>query len=350
MADTKPRIALPQSLDYEIDIANGKESANFDIDYGKMKFPRNKNPNGIAPEFRPDGDGGFLRLAVARGAYTEATDDDSEPNMRDRCELRDDKVPLGTSVWYSFEMRAEEGFPEVDARLVCAQIKAPYYDANGGSPLVALRIEKGRYFATVEHLYEVKDADFDDGSEHSHYLTDYGGPGSCAASVRAFDHHVFGNSLLDFKELQVRAVLATDPRGLPRYLETQYLSCTKGVEVERTRDLPDEIHRWWRFKIALAPTREKDYAGKVKLFVAEPGEIVDHLVATAKGEFGHTGYEEPAINTGPRDGQCYQYFKIGPYRDKVHLWGSADAALHVRNIRRGAWRSGEAFQRKKRKI
>lgn len=343
MASIRLNLDPPPSLDYAIDIAHPKIGANGDIDYGGMTFLRNNNPNGIAPELRSDGNGAFLRLAVARDAYIQAKD--GEPDMRDRCELRDGKLRLGTSVWYSFEMRAEGGFPEVDARLVCAQIKAPYYDANGGSPLFALRIEKGRYFATIEHLYEVKDADFIGGSERSHYLTRTDGPVGCGPSVRAFDHHVFGNSLLDFKELQVRAVLATDSGGMPPYLEGQYLSCTSGVQVERSGDLPDEIHRWWRFMIAVAPTKEKDYAGIVRLFVAEPSAKTDTLVATAKGEFGHTGYEDPAINTGPPDDQSYQYFKIGPYRDKVHLWGRPAAALHVRNIRRGAWDLGEAFQR-----
>ncbi len=52
-----------------------------------------------------------------------------------------------------------------------------------------------------------------------------------------------------------------------------------------------------------------------------------------------------ANNTGPPDGQSYQYFKIGPYRDKLHLWSAPAAALHLRNIRRGAWDLGEQFQR-----
>jgi len=82
-----------------------------------------------------------LRLAVKKGAYQNATD--GEPDMRDRCELRDGKLSLGTPVWYSFEMRIERGFPEVDARHVSAQMKAHYYDENGGSPLLALGLERG---------------------------------------------------------------------------------------------------------------------------------------------------------------------------------------------------------------
>ena len=330
------------AIDYTIDIT--KPKCTGDIEYGAMTFLRNSNPNGISPELLSDQDGSYLRLALARDAYTKATD--GEPDTRDRCELRDSKLQLGTPVWYSFEMRVEVGFPEVDARLVCAQMKAPYYDANGGSPLFALRIDHGRYFATIEHLYETKDADFMDGTEQSHYLTPYAGTGSCPASVRALDHHVFPNSLSDFKELQVRGVFATDSRGLPGYLGSQFLSCTTGVQVTASGNLPDDIHRWWRFKVALAPTKMKDSDGIVQLFVSDPAATTDTLVATATGEFGHVGYADPATNTGPIPGEAQQYFKIGPYRDKLHIWGKRVAAIHVRNIRRGRWDYGRKYQAK----
>jgi hypothetical protein len=145
---------------------------------GALTFYRNKNPNGLSPTLHEDDDRGpWLRLAVARDAYLGATDGD--PTRCDCCELRDDKLPLGTPVWYSFELRAEPNFPIVDARCVCAQIKAPYYDQDGGSPLFSLRIDRGRYVATVEHLYECKDVDFIDGSEIARYVKPYEGPGSC---------------------------------------------------------------------------------------------------------------------------------------------------------------------------
>ena len=332
----------PKNLDYTIDIT--KPKCVGDIQYGAMTFLRNNNPNGLSPQLKRDKGGAYLRLAVEKDAYTKATD--GEPDMRDRCELRDSKVKLGTAVWYSFEMRVERGFPEVDARFVCAQMKAPYYDANGGSPLFALRLDHGRYFATIEHLYETKDVRFVHGTERSRYLTPYDGSGSCpSASVRALDHHVFPNGPSDFKELQVRAVFATDSRGLPGYLKRQFLSCTSGVQVRTSGVLPDDIHRWWRFKVALAPTNVKDSDGIVQLFASDPADPAERLVATATGEFGHVGYADPATNTGPIPGEAQQYFKVGPYRDKLHIWGKKAAAIHVRNIRRGAWAYGRGYQR-----
>ena len=238
------------ALDYEIDIAH--PDVTGDIGYGAMTFLRNNNPNGLSPTLHHDGDGAWLRLAVARDAYTKASGGD--PERCDRCELRDRKLPLGTPVWYSFDMRAERGFPVVDARCVCAQIKAPYYDADGGSPLFALRIDRGRYVATIEHLYEAKDVAFVNGSEVSPHVKPYERPGPCSDGVRALDHHVFGNSKRDFKELQVRAILATDPGKLPAHLESEFLSCTDLVAVKQENPLPDDIHAWWRFTVRVATT------------------------------------------------------------------------------------------------
>lgn len=324
------------ALDYEVDIAH----PNFpvDISYGAMTFLRNNNPNGISPTLYQDSDGAWLRLAVARDAYTKASDGD--PERCDRCELRDKKVALGTPVWYSFDMRAEKSFPIVDARCVCAQIKAPYYDSDGGSPLFALRIDRGRYVATVEHLYEAKDVTFVDGSEISRHVKPYQKPGPCPDGVRALDHHVFGNSKSDFKELQVRALLATDSRGLQAHLESEFLSCTNLVDVKQENPLPDDIYSWRRFTVRVAPTKVKDADGILQLSVDDPKSGRELPIVTATGEFGHAGDTDPAVNTGPEPGDGLQYFKLGPYRDKLKIWGGEPAAINVRNIERGYWGEG----------
>jgi len=333
-----------ESLDYDLDIAHPKISPSGDIDYGAMKFPRDANPNGIAPTLQsepPDAGGPWLRLAVERDAYTQAKGGSFDRN--DRCELRDAKIALGTPVIYSFDLRAERPFPMVDARCVCAQIKAPYYDLDNGSPLFALRIDRGRYVATIEHLYEAKDAPIVDGSEQSRYLTPYFAGGCAAPAVRAFDHHVFPNAKDDFKELQVRALLATDAEGIPAHLESEFVSCTTGVRVTQESHLPSDIHEWWRFTIEVAPTVDKDADGLLRLYVGKPGET-PRFVASASGELGHAGYDDPTINTGPPPGEGLQYFKLGPYRDKVNLWGAPTAAIHVRNVQRRAWQEGAALR------
>jgi len=337
----------PSSLDYAVDIEHASVHANGDIGYGnvqpngdyrKMTFYRNRSPNGLTPELYPEPNGGPpLKLAVARDAYLDATDGDYE--RCDRCELRDPKLRLGTPVWYSFEIRADRDFPVIDARCVCAQIKAPYYDEDNGSPLFALRIDRGRYFATVEHMYEIKDTEIINGSEVSTYVTPYAGPGSADAGVRALDHHVFGNTARDFKELQVRAILATDLRPLPGHIEESFRWCTDLVKVTPGRSLPDDIYSWHRFTIQVAPTNIKDEDGVLRLLWFNPDSGEDEIVATAVGEFGHTGYPDPD-NDGPLPGTGRQYFKIGPYRDKITIWDCRPAAIYVRNIKRGYWKEG----------
>lgn len=341
----------PASLDYEIDIEHPSIHDNGDIAYGnlrpgggefsKLTFYRNRSPNGFRPELCPEGEGGpSLRLAVARDAYLDAPDGDYE--RCDRCELRDPKLDLGTPVWYSFEIRADPAFPVIDARCVCAQIKAPYYDDNNGSPLFALRIDRGRYFATVEHMYEIKDTEIRDGSEISRHVTPYSG-GPTGGKARAYDHHVFGNTARDFKELQVRAILAGDPRPLPEHIENQFRWSTDLVKTTPGKPLPDNIFAWQRFTVQVAPTDRKDEDGVLRLLWFNSASGEDEIIVTAVGEFGHTGYPDPN-NDGPSPGTGKQYFKIGPYRDKINIWDSRPAAIYVRNIRRGYWGEGPALR------
>lgn len=319
-------------LDYEADIAH--PNLPVDIGYGALTFLRNNNPNGLSPTLHSDdGVGPWLRLAVRKDAYTKATA--GAPDRNDRCELRDGKVPLGTPVWYSFDIRAEPGFPIVEARCVCAQIKAPYDDDDGVSPLFALRIDRGRWVATVEALYEPTDVAFANGQEISTHVTRlYGSSCTGATTVRALDHHTFPNNPKDYKELQVRALLATDARGLPPHLESEFAWCTDLAKVTTAGALPDDIFAWSRFTVRVAPTTVKDADGILELAVTDLRGSEERLVATATGEFGFVGLG------GAADGGRRQYFKIGPYRDKWLIWGAETAAIHVRNIKRGYWQQG----------
>ena len=209
----------------------------------------------------------------------------------------------------------------------------------------AKRIGRYRYVATVEHLYEVTDVDFIDGSEVSRWVKPYEGAGSCPDAVRALDHHVFGNSIQDFKELQVRALLATDAQGLPHHLEDEFRWCTSLVKLRRGIPLPNDIHRWSRFTIRVAPTSIKNEDGILQLLVTDPQTGHDELIAEATGEFGHAGDPNPSVNTGPSPGTAQEYFKLGPYRDKLAIWGPEVAAIDVRNIKRGAWQEGAELRK-----
>lgn len=119
-------------LRYAVDLARG---------WAPLTFDRDANPDGLEPALLADTNGPFLRLAVQRGAYAGATR--GEPDQCDRCELRDpDKLPIDMQAWHGFSIRIPPGFPATPERFVAAQVKAQ----GGASPLVALRVDRGRLY------------------------------------------------------------------------------------------------------------------------------------------------------------------------------------------------------------
>ena len=123
-------------------------------------------------------------------------------------------------------------------------------------------------------------------------------------------------------------------RGLDLGTDTACIhnrECWVGPQFERV---------WSRFTIRVTPTSIKDEDGVLQLLVCDPQTGTDQLIVEATGEFGNAGYLDPSLNTGPSPGTALQYFKLGPYRDKLALWGSELAAIHVRNIKRGDWQEG----------
>ena len=103
-----------------------------------------------------DGGGKAVRLAVQAGTYAGPLDEPGDV-ANDRCELRGPKQVLGVDTWHGFSIRVPAGFPVRPLRLVVAQMKMPYDASGDGSPAFALRIDEGRWIATVEHLYEPED-------------------------------------------------------------------------------------------------------------------------------------------------------------------------------------------------
>jgi len=130
---------------------------------------------------------------------------------------------------------------------------------------------------------------------------------------------------------------------LPAHVEDQVRSCTDLVKVTPGKPLPDNIYAWQRFTVQVAPTDRKDEDGVLRLLWLNPESGEDEIIAMAVGEFGHTGYPDPD-NDGPSPGSAKQYFKIGPYRDKINIWDCQLAAINVRNIRRGYWEEGPALR------
>jgi hypothetical protein len=235
-------------------------------------------------------------------------------NVNDRCELREAKLPFGTEVWYRFSIRVPNTFPERQLRFVAAQFKLPYDVSESGSPAFALRIDNRHWLATIENLYEPKD------KMYGRYVTD---PinGDCGLhAVPALDHHNF-DQLRGDTQFQVRAVFAADAEGIPPHAKImEFTMCTTGSEIHKHAALPPVDDKWTDIIFHFSPSGAKDIDGLFKLFVNEK------LVAQAWGEFGY------ADKKVAQD----QYFKIGPYRNNDPAWGPDEAAIEVRNVRRGS--------------
>lgn len=300
---------------YQVDLAAGPTPDGRDLHFGPLTFYRDRSPDGLLPVlFDPeDGGGTAVRLSVQAGSYTGALFDLADV-VNDRCELRGPKHPLGSDAWYGFSVRVPADFPIRPLRCVVAQMKMPYDASGDGSPALALRIEDGRWLATVEHLYEPDD------QKLGRFLSTPVN-GRCASGTPAFDHSNFNkyNGLTDF---QVRALLATDADDVSSDQRArEFASFTTGVVVERHAPLPGSPigAGWTDFVVRALSSGIKNKDGVVELYAE--GE----LVARAHGEFGYPSTE----------GEAAQYFKVGPYRNNDQLWGSGVASLEYRHLRRG---------------
>lgn len=299
-------------MSYWLDVSTIVISADGeDLQVGPMRFSPAKNPDGIPPRIieSSDGSGKALQLAVMAGAYSGSLDDPKDGDENDRCELREpDKIAMGSDVWHGFSMRIPPEFPDVGERCIVAQVKMPYADDGSSSPAFALRIDSGRLYATVEHIFQPEDA---------HLLTPPDG-GVCALpAARAFPHEKFTSNPAD-TVVQVRALLASETSALPPHMQAQFAQCTSAVKLESFASIPAADGRWIDFIVHVDSSDSMSHDGIVELFVDGV------LIARARGEFGYCGCVEKR-----------QYFKIGPYRNSSAAWGTEAAAVEIRDVRRG---------------
>lgn len=267
-----------------------------DLVFDGLVYWRNRNPNG---EIDWTGSGpGVVRLGVRKGAFEGATAGGGA--VADRSELREAnarQLPSGTPVWYRFGLRVPADFPDTPNRFVAAQMKAPFADVDAASPVLAIRIENRRLFATVEQSYDaaadpppVPPVD-----------------GRCPAGTALASRH-------DSPEYpQIRVLLATSPDGLPPRRSSEYVVCTPGAQVETFEKLPAVDDGWIELTLFIRTGRQ----GRIELYAA------GRPVASVTGALG---------DANPRE---RQYFKIGPYRNKA----AEPAAIEFRRFRRGATRA-----------
>lgn len=222
---------------------------------------------------------GALKLSV-RPLWGGESGRSERAEIWERSRLR---VPYDRAVWYGFSVRFADPVPQDATRHLIAQWKREIGPTAQGdySPFFALRLVRGRLFATVETTLRPGDGDSEG---------DFAGHADAGAADAA------APVWLRPEKHQMRALVATDGRwdaldGKPFGTRTGRIRVT-----DRGNRLPVPESGWIDFAVMTRPG--PDGSGHVELFAN------DRWIVTVKGDIGH---DDPGL--GPR-----QYFKFGPYR------------------------------------
>ncbi len=220
---------------------------------------------------------GALELSVRPLCRPDSEGCSERAEIWEKTELR---VPYDRGVWFGFAVKLADPIPQDDHRYLIAQWKREIGpDAEGDfSPFLALRLDNGRLFATIESNYqpgtpaEVKD-----------------GVPTCPAGQTAVWLRPEAN--------QMRSLIAHDARWRSQDDTNGFDSCTDKVTLtSHGNPLPTPESGWIDFAIYSHPG--PDGTGHIELFAN------GRWIVTAKGFVGHKDH-----GLGEN-----QYFKFGPYR------------------------------------
>jgi polysaccharide lyase-like protein len=221
---------------------------------------------------------GALKLSLRAGR-------EETPQSSQRAEIweRPDLwVPYNEGIWYGFAVKFAEPIPQDDHRYVIAQWKREIAGTQGDfSPFLALRLNRGKLFATVEtNLVKTTRAASQGQTTH------------CEAGETAV--------WLRPETNQTRALVATDALWTSDDGK-RFSACTSDiVAIKRGNSLPTPASGWIDFVIYSKPG--PDGTGQIEIFAN------DKWIVTVKGRIGHS---DKGL------GQ-FQYFKFGPYRAPHH--------------------------------
>ncbi|WP_429808987.1 polysaccharide lyase [Ensifer sp. B1-9] len=277
-------------LSWEANLFDGFEGDSFSP-RGGLYYRDNAEQRAGSVEFQSDvtyGSEGALKLSV-RPLWQGEEDRSERAEVWERTSLR---VPFDKAVWYGFSVRFADPIPQADHRHLIAQWKREIGpEARGDySPFLALRLVRGRLFATVETTFPVI-------------------PGPVLSSTRTSG---LTPVWLRPGKRQMRALVATDPDWRPAdgHLFTAYTD--RITVVNRGNSLPSPDSGWIDFAVMTRPG--PDGTGHIELFAN------DRWVVTVRG---HIGHDEHGL--GSR-----QYFKFGPYRSAAQ----SEWTLYFDNFRR----------------
>ncbi|WP_436006907.1 polysaccharide lyase [Rhizobium sp. LjRoot254] len=246
---------------------------------GGLYYKNNAEQRSGQVEFQKDvtlDGGGALKLTVRPGCGINREDCSERAEIWEKPQLR---VPYDEAVWYGFAVKFADPIPRDDHRYLIAQWKREIDPGAPGdfSPFLALRLRKGKLFATVEanHFAPV--------SIQPKGTTARCGDGQTPVWLRPETN-------------QMRALVATDGNwesedgGL-------FNACTDKITIiDRGNKLPSPDSGWIDFAIMTKPG--PDGTGHIEIFAN------NKWVVTIKGYIGHN---DPPLGDN-------QYFKFGPYR------------------------------------
>lgn len=277
-AETKAADNVAPTDPGQLVLRDGFDGKDFSPD-GHLYYRENFEQSAGTHEFQSDvvrNGGGALKLSVsplcAKG----------KKNCSERAEIWEKtayRVPYDQGVWYGFAVKFGDPIPSGDHRYLIAQWKREIGpDAKGDfSPFLALRLNNGKLFATVETNYVAppKGAGKD--------TPDSCGPGKTPVWYRPDVN-------------QMRALVAADP-SWTKADGSEFADCTDAIQViDRGNKLPTPGSGWIDFAIYSHPGPHGD--GRIEIFAN------DKWIVTVTG---HIGHDDKGLGKN-------QYFKFGPYR------------------------------------
>jgi hypothetical protein len=260
---------------------DGFEAKDF-CPSGGLYFKRNPEQDAGIVEFQNQvthSGNGALKLTLRAGRKETPQSGSQRAEIWERPELW---VPYNEGIWYGFAVKFAEPVPQDDHRYVIAQWKREIAGTQGDfSPFLALRLNRGKLFATVETNL-VKNARA--GSQ--------GRTTCCEAGETAV--------WLRPETNQTRALVATDAFWT-KDDSRRFSACTSDiVAIERGNSLPSPASGWIDFVVYSKPG--PDGTGHIEILAN------GKWIVTVKGRIGHS---DKGLGR-------FQYFKFGPYRATHH--------------------------------
>jgi hypothetical protein len=260
---------------------DGFEAKDFSAS-GGLYFKRNPEQDAGTLEFQSKvtyRGKGALKLSLRPCLEETAQNNSQRAEIWERPELW---VPYNEGIWYGFAVKFAEPIPQDDHRYVIAQWKREIAGTPGDfSPFLALRLNRGKLFATIEtNLVKTTRSD----------------PQGQTAQCESGETAVW----LRPETNQTRALVATDARWT-KDDGSRFSACTREiVAIKRGHSLPTPASGWIDFVIYSKPG--PDGTGHIEIFAN------DKWIVTIRGRIGHN---DKGLGR-------FQYFKFGPYRATHH--------------------------------